>query len=117
MKHKKIEVALPEIINSKGVTKKLIVSVLTREWPLSAKQIYARLNQGHGLGCTYQAVHKQLREMELMRILEKQERGYLISEKWLDSVTIFCQSIKEVYQKQRELTANLKVGENNVRLQ
>jgi predicted transcriptional regulator len=113
MKRKKIAAALPEVINSRGATKKLIVSVLTREWPLSAKQIYARLNQGHGLGCTYQAVHKQLKEMEFMRILEKQERGYLISEEWLDKVSTFCQSVKEVYQKQRELTASLGLGENN----
>ena len=103
---------LPELIDAKRSTKKLILFALAREWPLSPKQIYTRLNQNQGIECTYQAVYKQVKEMEFLQILEKQERGYLINEKWLDKIVAFCCDIKDIYRKQRELTINLRVDEN-----
>ncbi|MFH1895728.1 MAG: hypothetical protein ABIJ74_04115 [archaeon] len=63
-----------------------IVEVLTDEWPLTAKQIYNRLQRSYGVSVSYQAVHKQLKLMLEEKMLLKNQANYSISEEWLQKI-------------------------------
>ena len=69
-----LSVTIPTPGKGKSV-KDCIISILSAEWPLSAKKIYNRIKSG-GAEVSYQAVHKALKELSGKGILEKEDKGY-----------------------------------------
>ncbi len=64
-------------------TKVKIVSILSEEWPLTAKEIYSRIGKQGSI--TYQAVFKEVKHLLEEGILEEKEKKYSISKNWVDS--------------------------------
>ena len=56
-----ISVTIPTLGRPTTV-KDAVVSILSREWPLSLKRMYNSI-RGMGLGVSYQAVHKAAQEL------------------------------------------------------
>ena len=79
---------LPKLSAAKS-TKDQIISLLSENWPLSAKEIYNRLQREQASEITYQAVHKTLGEMSEEGILTKEEKGYRISDSWIKNLKEF----------------------------
>jgi len=78
-----INVTIPSIGKPKSV-KDAIISILSKEWPLTAKKIYNIVRKTHGLSVSYQAVHKVLAEMVRDSTLAKDGKEYSISPEWIE---------------------------------
>jgi ribosome biogenesis protein Nip4 len=63
-----------------------VIEVLSENWPLTAKQIYNKLQRSHGVSVSYQAVHKQLKLMLEQKMLVKKKTEYLINEEWIEKI-------------------------------
>ena len=78
-----LSVTIPTLGKPKSV-KDAVISVLSKEWPLTAKKIYNIIRKTHGLSVSYQAVHKVLAEMVRDGTLAKDGKEYSISPEWID---------------------------------
>ena len=55
---------LPNVGSQKGSTRDAIIAILSREWPLSAKELYNRVKRENtGSAVSYQAVHKMIKQL------------------------------------------------------
>lgn len=63
-----------------------IFSILSEEFPLSAKEIYGRVKKQSGRDITYQAVHKTLQSLGEQKVVEKQNGKYRIQKEWIDHI-------------------------------
>lgn len=74
-----------------------IISILTSEWPLTAKKIYNKVRQ-NGHNVSYQAVYKTLQEMTADGKLIRQNKEYKISLSWIEKIDQLTSNIKNVYK-------------------
>ncbi|MBU2100289.1 hypothetical protein KKG83_03830 [Candidatus Micrarchaeota archaeon] len=63
-----------------------IIEVLSENWPLTAKQIYIKLQRNYGVSVSYQAVHKQLKQMIEEKMLSKKKTEYCINKEWIEKI-------------------------------
>ncbi len=63
-----------------------IIEILSENWPLKGKQIHNKLQRGYEVSVSYQAVHKQLKQMLEEKILLKNKSGYCINEEWIEKI-------------------------------
>ena len=92
-----INLTLPQL-NRKGFsTKDLIVSILSEEWPLSAKEIFKRTQRGFEADVSYQAVHKVLSELEGNFIVEKVGKSLGSQDPNFDSFIPYTTSKKYIH--------------------
>jgi len=78
-------------------TKDFVIQILGQEWPLSAKEIFNRVKKLSSQQISYQAVHKALGELLDAKVIEKNEKGYLLSLNWIDSGSQFFSSLHASY--------------------
>ena len=90
-------VILPEINGKSGSTRDLVISVLSKEWPLTSKEIFARLVKAFASPVTYQAVHKTVAQLVDQKVLVRTDSKYAINPQWLDELAGFARGVKEVY--------------------
>lgn len=77
--------------------KDLVISVLSIEWPLSAKQIHHKIVREHGKQVTYQAVHKVLKAMLSEGIIELKEKDYQLNIDWIKKVHFLSEQLEKTY--------------------
>ncbi len=82
-------------------TKFMIIDILSREAPLTAKSIYFRLKRVYGKEITYQAAHKFLREMTREMVILKKERLYFLHPSWITKLKKFYNNLREDYILER----------------
>ena len=63
--------------------KNIILDILEKEWPLTAKQIYYTIKKNSSRHLTYQAVFKAVKEMEKKKMLASDKKSYKINIDWL----------------------------------
>ncbi|MBI2530142.1 MAG: hypothetical protein HYW05_03285 [Candidatus Diapherotrites archaeon] len=80
------DIQIPQLASKNKSTKDVIISILSQEWPLSAKKIYNKVIREHGLNVSYQAVHKLLLQLLDDKVLEKQENEYSLNKDWIKRV-------------------------------
>jgi hypothetical protein len=73
------------IFSDSGSSRDLIFKILSEEWPLSAKEIYSRVNKSSSKNISYQAVHKTLNFLVEENILEKEMGKYLVNLLWVEN--------------------------------
>jgi hypothetical protein len=92
------------LLNQKpGNVKNALVQKLSRQWPLTAKQLSNALPREFGLNITYQAVHKALNELEKENVVQKGKTGYQLDERWIHDVLQISQSIAQNYERNEPL--------------
>jgi hypothetical protein len=84
-----------------GSTKDLIIELLIREWPLTARAIYSKLQREGNAPLSYQAVHKALLGLEKEKAIEKLGNGYRINPDWASDLRKFSDRIIESYRVKR----------------
>ena len=97
--------------------KSLIIRMLSKEFPLSAKQVFLRIRKEEPTAkLTYAAVHKALRILQEQRIVAKDDSGaYSLSVAWIEQLKTFGEKIGEFYSnKKRTNFLDLKEGESAV---
>lgn len=80
----------------KSVKDKVIL-VLGEEWPLSSREIVARLKR-HGVSCTHQAVYKSLKELMESGTVVKEESAYKLSKDWINSLRSYATYVDQSYR-------------------
>ena len=98
---------LPQVNVAKEITvAEITVQILSKEWPLSLKSLQWKVNKEHGKAATFQATHKALNKLVMQGILEKKNRQYQLSQKWLNQVIEFGTHTRQAYaQKIEEKTS------------
>lgn len=91
-----VDIMLSDFTRNQSLRNTIII-ILCMEWPLSVSQIYKRVIRGYGLACSYQAVFKQVKELESTKVLLKKGRYYRLNENWLSSVNRFIEGVLERY--------------------
>jgi hypothetical protein len=77
-------------------TKDQIISILSQEFPLSAKQIFNKISKSSG-NISYQAIHKALLELLSAKVVEKKGNDYLLSMQWVNSLQGSLNGIRAKY--------------------
>jgi len=92
-----------------GKLKDRILTILSIDYPLSAKKIFNRLKNDFQISITYQAVYKAIREMVESNILLSENKEYKISLEWLNQLENFSEKIKKTYSEKPLLIRGVKV--------
>jgi predicted transcriptional regulator len=89
-----LHVAIPNLGKPKTV-KDAIILILSKEWPLRAKEIYPRVKK-HKLNVSYQAVHKELQWLLKNGILQKEHKSYSLNKIWIGKLKKFVEKLEMV---------------------
>ena len=95
--------------------KSLVVDVLSREFPLSAKQIYHKIvKQEPTASLTYQGVHKALVQLVEQSVVGKSDKGiYQLNVEWARNLKRFGENVESRYiGKNLPRFADLQEGES-----
>jgi len=78
--------------------KSLIILLLSKIYPLSAKQIHREIIKKYSKNMSYQYVHKLLSQLCDLNILTCMNKSYSLNVKWLKEVKKFVNIIDENYK-------------------
>jgi DNA-binding PadR family transcriptional regulator len=96
--------------NKKINIKDIVIMILSKEHPLSARKIYYLVKKQKSV--SYQAVYKILNNMEKEKILKKSNLNYSISKEWINQLDKFLIEIEQAYSPRKgninKLVNNLK---------
>lgn len=84
------------LVRNPKEVRNFVINVLSREHPLSAKQIFYDCRK-EGASFTYQAVHKTLGQLCQENVLQKKGAKYSISGKWLKETKSFVEEVETAY--------------------
>ena len=102
---------LPQFGSGARSTKDAIISILSEEWPLSAKEIYSKLFREQAVNISYQGIHKTLNDLENRTVISKTGRMYQLSKSWISNMKEFIETTDRNYQNKLgkyEVPANFK---------
>ncbi|MFC1775005.1 HAD family hydrolase [Nanoarchaeota archaeon] len=91
-----------------GKLRNKIISILSVDYPLSARRLFYRLKKDFGISVTYQAVHKALCKMCEEEILIFEDKLYRISLDWIDRLEIFTETVRKTHAK-KSVSKQVKV--------
>jgi len=79
-----------------------IISILSRNFPLSIRKIYNSVKKDYKLGVTYQAVFKMVKGMMDDGIIEKEEKEYRLNMGWIKQLEDELSVIRNNYNMLRD---------------
>lgn len=85
---------IPPLYGKKSLSE-LIINHLTVEWPLTAKSIHFRIARHKGV--SFQAVHKNLQQLQEKRVITKANQEYSLNIAWLEELVRFGANTKKAY--------------------
>ncbi|HII15396.1 MAG TPA: hypothetical protein HA362_03710 [Nanoarchaeota archaeon] len=85
--------------------KDYIISILSSDWPLTAKKLHISIKKRFGRNVTYQAVYKAVRELVGEGVLRQNNEGYEISEGWIKKLHSFTEIVQSNYFTKQKTTA------------
>ena len=100
------EESLSLLTTKPGNVKNAIIQKLSKQWPLTVKQLDHALKREYGLEVTYQAVHKALHELKRLGTLESSFNKYQLSRKWIEKIGNFTTKLGETYAKNESIDYN-----------
>ncbi|MFH1637800.1 MAG: hypothetical protein ABIB71_05230 [Candidatus Woesearchaeota archaeon] len=93
------------LLERNATTKDYVISILSYEWPLTAKKLHSAMKKKFGKNVTYQAVYKAVKEMQSSKVLRQQADGYEISEDWVRKLHRFTEIVESNYFAKERITA------------
>jgi hypothetical protein len=96
--------------NGRGTTKDIVIDILSEEFPLNINKIYSKVKQ-NGAPVTYQAVRKSVNLLIDQGTLIKNNKEYLLSEKWIKEHMNFLERVEKNYFGKR-LLQKVNIGEH-----
>lgn len=85
-----------------------IISILSEEFPLSTKEVYARVQRQIQKEVTYQATHKVLKELTEQHVLVKTRTKYQLDDNWIQKLKHFSRGIERKYLGEKDIDELLK---------
>lgn len=102
------------LLNKKpGNVKNALVQKLTKQWPLTLKQLDHALKREFGLDVTYQAVHKAMAQLEEEKIVEKTKAGFQLHPEWIHNITKLSNQISQAYSNNHPLDFDKEIIQLN----
>ena len=92
-----INVSLPEFGSKNMNSKDAIISLLSRKFPLNAKEIFNGVKRSYESNVSYQAIHKTLQALEQEGVIEKAGSKYKLSRSWISNLGSFAKELQENY--------------------
>ena len=92
-----LEIILPSFYESSRNSKDIIISILTRNHPLSIKKVYNKMRSGHKYGGTFQSVFKSIKELQLQNILMRAGKEYSLNPNWIEKIRSFANELHRGY--------------------
>ena len=92
-----INVSLPEFGSKNMNSKDAIISLLSRKFPLNAKEIFNEVKRSYESNVSYQAIHKTLQALEQEGVIEKAGSKYKLSRSWISNLGSFAKELQENY--------------------
>ena len=96
-----LQMVIP-LFGGKADAKDLVITILSSEYPLNAREVFFIARNKFGAKQTYQSIHKALVGLEEDDVVVKQGREYLLSDEWMKKITEFAEQTKKQYEKQPE---------------
>lgn len=87
-----------------------IIEILSESWPLTAKQTYNKLQRNYAVTVSYQAVHKQLKQMIEEKMILKDGKNISLNSAWIENKKNFFENLGKSLNKKdskKEVTAVL----------
>ena len=97
------EILMSRLNSGEKSTKDNILSILSVEWPLSARIIHNKLRKNYGCNHSYQSIHKTLNLLLDKKVLEKNNKKYQINIEWIQNVQDISLKLKNAYIKKLPL--------------
>ncbi len=92
------------LLNQKpGNVKNTLVQKLSKQWPLTLKQLDHALKREFGMDVTYQAIHKAMQQLEEEKIVEKTKEGFQLHPEWILNITRLSNQISQAYANNQVL--------------
>jgi hypothetical protein len=97
------ELSLLKLHPETASTKQKIISLLSDEWPLSAKRVHNNLKRAYGTELSYQGVHETLKEMEEQKVIEKKKNEYLLNIEWIQQSKKVLERVEKKYLQNQKI--------------
>lgn len=92
------------LLNQKpGNVKNALVQKLSKQWPLTLKQLDHVLKREFGMDVTYQAIHKAMSQLEDEKVVEKVKSGFQLHPEWIQNITKLSNQISQAYANNQVL--------------
>lgn len=92
-------ITLPSL-GKKLQTKDMILSLLSRDYPLTAKQITNRIKKDFGSSVTFPGVYKAINQLIESQVLQKNGQEIKISLQWIKNSKTFIDGLHKTYLKE-----------------
>ncbi|MFH1750526.1 MAG: hypothetical protein ABH863_02510 [Candidatus Micrarchaeota archaeon] len=93
-----------------------IIKILSKEWPLAAKDIYFRIQRESGGSITYQGIHKSIRQLASEDVLQRVHSKYSLNPDWVAGLSKFGDELQEAFRGKRCVHLGEVAGNSTVQL-
>lgn len=101
------EISVPDF-SKKGNSKDLVIEILTKEWPLSLKEIYAKCKKEFKYSGSYQSIFKAVNELLLKKVIVKKNKVYEINISWVKNLQSFTDVVETNYFSKNQMSGGTK---------
>lgn len=84
-------------------TRELIIDILSREWPLSAKKIHSIIKRNNIKHITYHTMYEILQDLVEKGIVQKNKVTYSLDKKWINIQLQRFQKINDSYEDNKPM--------------
>lgn len=103
------EISSSNLISKKPKTvRDEIVTILGNEFPLTAKEIFVRVQRQNTKGITYQAAHKALKEMLAEKMIIKTNSRYEMDKDWIGNLKNYATTLEQTYSGKKDIVELMK---------
>jgi len=86
------------IFPQKSAVGTLVITILSKHYPLSKMKLYNKIKADYGKNITYQGVWKVVNELVTEGILQKQGKDYLLHKEWIEDLKKFSSQLSDAYK-------------------
>ncbi len=86
----------PLIKSGEHNLKNIVISVLSRQWPLSARRVFREVCSDN-FHITYQGVHKALRQLREQGMVRRTDGGHQLDAQWIDQLEAYSGFLRANY--------------------
>jgi len=92
-----LEISVPGLGDKPKNAKDAVVSLLSREYPLSVKAISLKIRKKYGISVTFQAVYKVVNQLLDEGVLVKEGKEVAINKNWIVNLKAFTDGLQRKY--------------------
>jgi len=98
-----LTISLPEIGSTTQNSKDLIISILSKTFPLSSKKMFNLVRKQYNYAGTYQSIYKSIQQLCEECVLVRKKKEYMINQEWVAKTKKFLEEIEQNYANTTEI--------------